>query len=84
MPRCVHKKLREKLAALEHEQWAEFVQFLIGFAPIHGEMTAKEFWRNYAKLSHTPYSKLTKKQKDSDRWFADKILALLQKESVIS
>ena len=64
----------EKLAELEHKQWSEFVQYLIGFGPIHGELTAKEFWRNYYELSKIPYAKLTEKQKESDRKFARKVV----------
>jgi hypothetical protein len=74
-------EMLEKLAELEHEQWSELIQYFIGFAPIHGELTAKDFWREYDELSEKPYAQLTEKQKDSDRKFARKVLGVLLGEA---
>lgn len=65
------KELREKLAELEHQQWEEWARSLIK----SGEKLSPERLDRWANL-FIPYSKLTEKQKDQDRKWADKILSL--------
>ena len=57
----------ERLAALEHEQWAHWREYMLS------NLTTDniELWK--AKIK-TPYSELTEKEKDSDRVWARKAL----------
>ena len=52
--------LFEKLAALEHEQWAHWTEYMLD--NLTDENIAR--WR---RLIATPYSELTEKEKESDR-----------------
>ena len=61
---------REKLAELEHEQWAHWTEYML--ANMNEENINK--WRRQAG---TPYDQLSEKEKDSDRNWADKALRLL-------
>ena len=62
--------LREELAALEHEQWAHWTAHLLDhFTP---ENVAR--WRRQVD---TPYERLSDEEKEKDREWADKVLALL-------
>lgn len=63
-------KLREKLASLEHKQWAHWTEYMLN--NLTDENIAR--WRRQIK---TPYSKLTEKEKDSDRSWADKVLNIV-------
>jgi vacuolar-type H+-ATPase subunit H len=72
--------LLERLADLEHQQWSEFIDYLIRFAPIHGEKTAKDFWHKYYDLAQTPYEKLPEKAKESARQFARKVLTEFERQ----
>lgn len=72
-------KLREKLAALEHEQWAHWTDYLfkrLSLSPNSlkvDEKTKKDFER-WVKQIITPYENLTEKEKDADREWADKVI----------
>ena len=81
-------ELLEKLAALEHEQWAHWmryffekcftIQMKLGVAV---KIDQKDFDR-WTKQMQTPYSLLTEKEKDSDREWASKVLQIMSsKES---
>ena len=62
--------VREKLAELEHVQWSHWTKYMLdNFTPDNIER-----WR---RQIDTPYSELTEKEKDSDREWADKVLAVL-------
>ncbi len=63
-------ELREALAELEHEQWIEWAKNLI-----KRESLSLERIERWNKLM-IPYSQLTEEQKDQDRIWADKCLAL--------
>ncbi len=71
------KEIREKLADLEHEQWKEWTSAIV--------VSLKGNWwpGNIAKLidkwrrSWKPYLKLSEKQKDKDRIYADKVIKIL-------
>jgi len=56
----------EKLAALEHEQWAHWTEYMLN--NLHDENIAK--WKRQIK---TPYSDLSEEEKDSDRVWARKV-----------
>jgi hypothetical protein len=65
--------LRERLAALEHEQWIKWSQTVA-----EQGLTAEriERWRRF----WVPYADLDEGTKDFDREWADKVLALLLAE----
>jgi len=62
-------ELREALAELEHEQWIKWSQAI---AP----EVSRERYERWAKL-WIPYSDLSEEQKNQDRVWADKSLALI-------
>jgi hypothetical protein len=63
--------LRERLASLEHEQWAHWTRYLLD------HLTAEnvERWRSQID---TPYDRLSESEKDSDREWADRVLGLIE------
>lgn len=62
--------LRERLAALEHEQWAHWTKYML-------EHMNDQNTLRWLKQIETPYEALTEGEKEADRKWADKILALL-------
>jgi hypothetical protein len=63
--------LRERLAALEHEQWAHWTRHLLDhFTPVNAEL-----WR---RQIDTPYESLSESEKDADRRWADRVLELVK------
>jgi len=65
---------REKIAELEHEQWMAWAGSII-----KTEAISKERAQRWQQLM-IPYSQLTEEQKDQDRIWADKLLALFPSE----
>lgn len=61
---------REALAALEHDQWAHWTKYML-------DNMTKENIARWKKQIDTSYEKLTEKEKDSDREWADKVWSLL-------
>lgn len=61
--------MREKIADLEHEQWAHWTKYMLD------NLTPENIAR-WRKQIDTPYAELSEKEKDSDRAWADKVLAL--------
>jgi len=82
--------LVEKLAKLEHEQWAHWMKYQEKRFGHVTDMTVdewykqQELWERWITLAYTPYEKLTEKQKKSDRDWARKVLDLLHKEPTIN
>ena len=68
-------ELLEKLAALEHEQWASWIDYQIRFGDI-----PKEYWRRKYDLAQTSYEKLTEEQKEQDRVWTRKVLRVSEAE----
>ena len=64
-------KLREELAELEHEQWMSWSKYIVANNEVPLELF-NQWSRNWK-----PYSKLSEKQKDKDRIWADKVIKLL-------
>lgn len=62
--------LREELAALEHEQWVRWTRHLLA----NGTPENIARWQ---RLCETPYEQLTEADKDKDRKWADRVLAVL-------
>jgi hypothetical protein len=67
----LNEKLIEKLAALEHDQWAHWTKYML--ANLTDENIAR--WKEQIA---TPYSELSEKEKDSDREWARKVLDILE------
>ena len=62
--------IRERLAALEHEQWAHWTRYLLD----HLTPENVERWR---RQIDTPYEELSEPEKQSDREWADRVLELV-------
>jgi hypothetical protein len=62
--------IRERLAALEHEQWAHWTGYLLD----HLTPESVERWRRQIA---TPYEELSEPEKQSDREWADRVLELI-------
>lgn len=71
--------LREQLAALAHEQWSGWMEYLFGkcASAIGGVIIPTEFWERWQRQMATPYAGLSENEKESDRIEADKVLAIL-------
>ena len=67
--------LRERLADVEHEQWAHWTKYMLD------NLTEKNIARWRTQIA-TPYSELTEKEKDSDREWADRVLAEMHKNEI--
>ena len=65
--------LIERLAALEHEQWAHWTRYMLD------NLTLENIER-WEKQIATPYSELGEKEKSSDREWAQKVMDLLAQE----
>jgi hypothetical protein len=61
---------REALAALEHEQWAHWTRYMLD------NLTPEniERWR---RQCDTPYIDLSERERESDRGWADRVIAIL-------
>jgi hypothetical protein len=65
--------LRERLAALEHQQWAHWTRHLLdNLTPENAER-----WR---RQIDTPYERLSEAEKRSDREWADRVLELIESD----
>ncbi|OWK47146.1 hypothetical protein [Fimbriiglobus ruber] len=65
--------LREQLAALEHEQWAHCTRHLLAHA-------TPENIARWQRQCDTPYDQLTEEEKDADRGWADRALAIIERD----
>jgi hypothetical protein len=63
--------LRERLAELEHKQWAHWYRYMIG------NLTPENKAR-WDQQAATPYALLTEPEKNSDRQWADKVLEIIK------
>ncbi|MHA1344252.1 MAG: hypothetical protein ACTSQG_09710 [Promethearchaeota archaeon] len=61
--------LKEKLADLEHYQWATWAEYMI-------DNWTKENIEKWKRQLRTPYEDLSEKEKNSDREWADKVLKI--------
>jgi hypothetical protein len=72
--------MREALAALAHEQWSGWMEYLFSKSQDNADGTvtipawAVERWK---RQMTTPYAELPEAEKNSDRQEADRVLALL-------
>lgn len=67
----VQDALREKLAALEHDQWVDWSKDIAANEKLSPERL--ERWKKLWK----PYSELTQEEKAQDRVYADKVMKVL-------
>jgi len=65
--------LLEKLAALEHQQWAHWTKYML-------ENSTPENIERWQKQIETPYEKLHNHEKVSDREWALKALEIFKEE----
>ena len=64
-------ELRESLAELEHIQWAHWTKYML--SNLSGENIQR-----WGEQIATPYMELSESDRDVDREWADKVLALLK------
>ena len=72
--------LLEQLASIEHERWSHWQQYLHGECSpgANGSLVIPaDLVHRWERLISTPYSKLTEKEKESDREQVRKYLPLL-------
>lgn len=73
--------MREKLAALCHEQWSGWMKYLFSKCPDYTETGATiinpDYENRWVRQMETPYAELSEAEKDSDRKEADRFLAIL-------
>ena len=83
--------LREKLAALCHDQWGGWMEYLFddarGSESQHKEAEAwtihAESYRRWRRQMRTSYADLPENEKESDRKEADRFLAMLKGAGVL-
>jgi hypothetical protein len=65
------KNIREKLAELEHIQWAHWTKYMLD------NLTTENIkrWKQQVKIA---YQDLSEKEKDADRKWADKVIAVIE------
>jgi hypothetical protein len=68
-------RVREDLADLEHRQWASSTRHMLSVLSVKALIVARipEVTR-WLGQCETPYSRLSEKEKDSDREWADRVL----------
>lgn len=71
-------ELRERLAALEHEQWTRWTHTLAESEPLSAE-------RLYGwNAQWVPYDELSEADKDLDREWADRVIEVLNEMGILS
>ena len=80
------ENLLEDLAELEHKQWSHWTKYMLNrLEQLENEQDAFDPYKvmhqkqNWHRQIATPYSKLTEKEKDSDRIWAAKSLEIIAK-----
>jgi len=73
-------ELREQLAAIQHEIWSHWMEYLFSVTVSDGDgaripMDKAVRWHRQMR---TDYADLTEKEKESDRDQADKVLAVIE------
>ncbi|MCA9302199.1 hypothetical protein H6802_00320 [Candidatus Nomurabacteria bacterium] len=65
-----NKEMLERLAELEHRQWATWMKYML-------KNLTSENIEKWKKQADTPYKDLTEKEKDSDRNWAKEVQKIL-------
>lgn len=80
--------LREKVAALQHEQWSGWMEYLFSKCLQSAKGTGEdvvipsEFAQLWVRQMQTPYMELPDNEKESDRIEADKYLPIITSEKL--
>jgi hypothetical protein len=69
------QEIIEKLAELEHQQFSSWTKYFL-------ENLTEENIERWKRQINTPYSELTEKEKESDRFWARKILPIIFEEKI--
>ena len=72
--------LRQKLAAVQHEIWADWMRYLFQVSELNDDGTytiSEEKARRWIRQLNTPYSKLSEDEQRSDLELADRILSII-------
>ena len=87
----MNEELIEKLAEIEHEQWAHWTKYL--FSKLDLNVTPSSFgvsglrrvcsiseddYKRWSRQIQTPYRELSEKEKESDREWARKVVEAVQ------
>lgn len=74
------QELREQLAAIEHERWADWQRYcnMVLRARVTDERTLEERLQHWDRQIATPYAVLSEKEKDSDREQVDRYWHLVE------
>jgi hypothetical protein len=76
----------EKLAKLEHDQWANWMKHFFSTCPIEDSndndgivilKISKEKYHQWLRQINTPYEALSESEKNSDREWAQKVLEII-------
>jgi hypothetical protein len=73
----MNEELLEKLSDLEHEQFCHWTKYFL-------ENLTEENISRWKKQIETPYSKLSEKEKESDREWARKVISIIFNEELSS
>ncbi len=65
--------VRDRLAELEHMQWAHWTKYML-------ENLTLENVSKWLRQTNTPYKNLNEKEKDGDREWAGRVLAIIEQE----
>lgn len=71
----VNAEMLEELADLEHEQWVHWTRYMLD------NLTPENIGR-WKRQCDTPYSALSEKEKESDREWARKVLAIVSQYKI--
>ena len=80
--------LRERLAALAHEQWSGWMNYMFQqTAPMlqagrRCEVVPPDLVERWKRQRDTPYAELPENEKESDRIEADKVLKIIQEMKI--
>jgi len=86
------EELREELAALCHNQWVGWMEYLFSKCielPVHIDdntgtiIIPRDYVERWKRQINTPYEELSASEKESDRKEADRFISLLYEYKVI-
>jgi hypothetical protein len=63
--------LLERLAALEHDQWAHWTRYML-------DNLTEENIARWRRQIETPYAELSEREKESDRNWARKVIEIIE------
>ncbi len=77
--------LRETLSDLEHQQWSHWTDYFfkrLSLSPnvLKVDAQTKEDFKRWVSQIITSYKDLSKKEKDADRVWADKVISIILKD----